>query len=138
MVLSKLHITCVLCLLATGIFLFGFSNQDNPLIGKWECNTQETMESMDTSQMSDMERQMYIKYLESIELKVTKEMMTITNFQNKDTSKYELLDVSDEEVVVLFTEDEEKDSFDLLGEDKVSWTLDLRQGEVRCILERQQ
>ncbi|MCF8086272.1 MAG: hypothetical protein K9J48_05195 [Desulfohalobiaceae bacterium] len=96
------------------------------------------MESMDTSQMSDMEIQMYRKYLESIKLNVTEEMMTIRNLQNVDNSKYKILDVSEEEVVVLFTEDEEKDSFDLLGEDKVSWTLDLRQGEVRCILERQQ
>lgn len=119
------------------IFLLGFSNQNNPLLGSWKCNTQETMESMDTSSLSDMEKMLYRKYLDSIELDVTEKEMTIRNFQEEDTSKYKILEKSGDEILVYFHNDDSEKRFDLLEEGKMSWTMSLKEKEIRCILQRE-
>lgn len=124
-------------LLIMVLFLLGFSNQDNPLLGTWRCNTQETMESMDTSSLSDMEKMMYRKYLDSIELQVTEEEMTISNFQEEDTSRYEILEKTGDEILVYFHNDDSEECFNLLEEGKMSWTMRMKEKEIRCILERE-
>ena len=127
----------VVLMLVISVFLLGSSSHANPLLGKWTCNTQETMKNMDSTNLSDMEKQMYAQYLDSIELSVTKDKMILKKMNGKEVSKYEILEADDQEVVVRYTEEDERDNFNLLQKDKMSWTLNTDQGDVRCILERQ-
>ncbi len=121
---------CSILILGMTLFMFGFGGENNPLVGEWECDTQETMELMDTAHLSDMEKQFYRGYFDSIILEITQEQMVTEIMGQKDSEHYEMVEKKGDEVVVYYPEEDEQDEFELLGEDKMRWSLEVEDGEV--------
>ncbi len=120
------------------VFLFGFMTKDNPLIGEWECSVEATMEHMDTANLSDMEKQFYYTYFDSISLEVTQDKMTSETMTQKDSEIYEMVERKEDAVVVYYPEEDEQDEFELIGDNQIKWTMESDEGDLmHVVLERQ-
>ncbi len=129
---------CSILILGMTFFMLGFSGEDNPLIGEWECTPEETMELMDTAHLSDMEKQFYHRYFESIALEVTQDKMVSEIMGQKDSEHYEMVEKKDDAVIVYYPEEDEQDEFELVGEDKLRWSLEDEEGDLmQVVFERQ-
>ncbi len=124
------------CILVLGltVFLFGFMAKDNPLIGEWECSAELTMEHMDTAHLSDMEKQFYYRYFDSISLEVTQDKMTSEIMGQKDSEIYELVEKKEGAVLVYYPEEDEQDEFELLGDNQIRWTMESDEGDLMHVV----
>jgi len=113
-------------LLLMAVFLaFGFSSGENPLIGKWKCDAEKTMKNMETSHLSDMEKQFYLTYFKNISLKVTENTMELQMGGNLDKSSYEIVEKNSNGIKVYYPEDDKNDFFEMLDNDRFKKTLEL-------------
>ncbi|MFO8032493.1 MAG: hypothetical protein R6U22_08115 [Desulfohalobiaceae bacterium] len=118
--------------------LSGFSADKDALIGKWECDVDKTMENMDTSQISDMEEQYYYNYFQEVSLEVTENEMIAEQKGIKDTTAYEVVEKDNNKIIVNYPEEDEDDSFILLDENSMKWSLDTKNGEIDVFFNKQQ
>lgn len=127
----------VVILLALAFFVLGFSSDDNPLLGKWRCDVDKTMESLDTSDMSDMEKQFYLNYFKSIRHKVTEDEMITKTSAATDRTSYEINKQTGNKIHVYYPEEDENDIFTLLDEDTFKWSTDLKNMSITIFFVKQ-
>jgi len=124
-------------LLSVLVFSFGFSSAENPLIGKWKCQSDKTMEEMNTSNMSEMEKQFYARYFKNIHLEVTENEMISEQGGSTDRTKYEVKNKKNNKIEVYYPEEDENDTFTFLDKDTFKWSTKIKQEKMVLFFEKQ-
>ena len=133
----KTKATYVVILITLVFFVLGFSSGDNPLLGKWRCDVDRTMESLDTSGMSDMEKQFYLEYFKSIKYEVTEDEMITKTVTSTDRTHYEMSKQRDNKIYVYYPEEDENDIFTLLNEKTFKWSTDIKDTSITIFFVKQ-
>lgn len=124
-------------LLSLLFFTFGFSSAENPLLGKWKCQADKTMESMDTSNLSEMEKQFYARYFRNIHLEVTENEMISEQGGVTDRTKYKVTQKSNNKIEVYYPEEDKNDTFTLLDKETFKWSTKIKQEKMVLFFEKQ-